>query len=134
MKSEPAKSLCLSLMQADSEEEVIRILRDASYWDNPDVWRYYGDNENNFSTIGNQQSRPDAALTEKIINSVDARLMSECLARGTNPESTSAPRSIREAVAAFFDANQSNSSLAGRVANWSAGKRTEVARGITFAA
>jgi hypothetical protein len=134
MKSEPAKSLCLSLMHADSEEEVIRILKDTGYWDNPDVWRYYGDNENNFSTIGNQQSRPDAALTEKIVNSVDARLMNECFVRGISPESTTAPRSIREAVAKFFDANQSNSSLAGRVANWFASKRTEVARGITFAA
>jgi hypothetical protein len=134
MKSEQAKSLCLSLLRADSEEEVIKILTDAGYWDDPNVWRYYGDNENNYSTIGNQQSRPDSALTEKIVNSVDAKLMNECFVAGINPESATAPKTIREGVALFFDAQQANSSLAGRVVNWSASKRTEVARGITVTA
>lgn len=134
MTNEQAKSLCLSLMRADSEEEVVKILTDAGYWNKANLWRYYGDNENNYSTIGNQQSRPDSALTEKIVNSVDAKLMNECFVRGINPESTTAPKTIREGVALFFDAQQVNSSLAGRVANWSASKRTEVARGITVTA
>jgi hypothetical protein len=134
MKIEQAKSLCLSLMRADSEDEVVQLLKDSGFWENSAAWRFYGDNENNWSTIGNQQSKPDAALTEKIVNSVDARLMNECLVQGINPESTQAPRSIRNGVAAFFDTNQPNSSLAGRVANWSPSKRTEVARGITLAA
>jgi hypothetical protein len=134
MNSEQAKSLCLSLMNADSEAEVIKILTAAGFWDNQDVWRYYGDNENNFSTIGNQQSKPDAALVEKIVNSVDARLTNECFVKHIDPESSKAPTSIRDAVTAFFDATQGNKSLAGRVANWAASKRTEVARGITFAA
>ena len=73
-----AKELCLALIEADTEEEVIRLLRDAGYWDNRAVWRYYGDSENNFATGGNQQSRPDAALVEKLVNSIDARLMNEC--------------------------------------------------------
>ncbi len=68
---------CLSLMEADSEEDVIDILTKVGHWNNPNVWRFYGDNENNFSTIGNQQSKPEAALVEKLINSVDARLMNE---------------------------------------------------------
>src|SRR5258708_798390 len=134
MHGDPTKSLCLSLMQANSEEEVVNLLKTAGYWDNPTVWRDYGDDENNFSTIGNQQSRPDAALTEKIVNSVDAKLMNECLIRGTDPESAPAPQSIREAVTRFFDDGQSNSSMAGRVAGWSESKRTDVARGITFSA
>lgn len=134
MNAEQAKSLCLSLMQANAEQEVINILTAAGYWEEKKVWRDYGDDENNFSTIGNQQSRPDAALTEKIINSVDAKLMSECMVRGTNPEGSEAPQSIREAIAAFFDAHQSNRSLAGRITGWSNTKRTEVARGITFSA
>ena len=92
MKSEQPKSLCLSLVRADSEEEVIKILTDAGYWNDPNVWRYYGDNENNYSTIGNQQSRPDSALTEKIVNSVDAKLMNECFVAGVNPESATAPK------------------------------------------
>jgi hypothetical protein len=133
MHSEPAK-LCFSLIQADSEGEVISLLEKAGCWNSPEMWRNYGDDENNFSTIGNQQSRPDAALTEKIVNSVDARLMNDCLTQGIDPEGALAPHSIREAVAKFFDAEQSNSSLAGRVAGWSDTKRTAVARGITFAA
>jgi len=134
MNNGQPRLLCLSLIQADSEQEVTNILKDAGYWDDPKVWRDYGDDENNFSTIGNQQSRPDAALTEKIVNSIDAKLMNECLIRGISPESAAAPRSIREGVATFFDSDQPNSSLAGRVAGWSNTKRTDVARGITFSA
>lgn len=134
MHSDPAKALCLSLMHANSEEEVVNLLKTAGYWDKPAAWRYYGDDENNFSTIGNQQSRPDAALTEKIVNSVDAKLMNDCLTRGIDPESATAPQSIREAVAEFFDGGQPKGSLAGRVAGWPDSKRTDVARGITFSA
>ena len=122
-------------MKADREETVIEILRAAGYWDKPGVWRYYGDYENNYNTIGNQMSRPDAALVEKCVNAVDARLMNECLVRGIDPESEHAPQTIREAVARFFD-EQTNqdSTRAGRIAVWSAAKRTEVAKGITLAA
>src|SRR5258706_603717 len=77
MNNNQKKDLCLALMRADSEAEVVRILTEASYWGDKRVWRLYGDRENNFSTIGNQQNRPDAALVEKLINSVDARLMHE---------------------------------------------------------
>ena len=63
------KDLCLALAQADREDQVISLLDSVGYWDNPDVWRYYGNNENNFSIIGNQASGADLALVEKIINS-----------------------------------------------------------------
>ena len=91
MNNNQKKELCLALMRADSETEIVRILTEAGYWNNKRVWRLYGDMENNFSTIGNQQNRPDAALVEKLINSVDARLMHECLSRGINPESPARP-------------------------------------------
>src|SRR5438552_12537812 len=133
--NESIKRLCMDLMRADTEAEVIGILEKAGYWNNPVVWRYYGDNENNFSTIGNQQSRPDAALVEKLIKSVDHRLLNECLVRRIDPEGSSAPQSIIEAVASFFeDGKNANSSIAGRIRNWSNTKRTDVARGITFVA
>jgi hypothetical protein len=51
-----AKELCLSLIKADTEQEVIQLLRDAGYWDNTAVWRFYGDRETNFNTIGNHPS------------------------------------------------------------------------------
>lgn len=64
MNNPQKKELCLTLMRADSEAEVVRILSEAGFWDNKHVWRLYGDRQNNFSTIGNQQNRPDAALVE----------------------------------------------------------------------
>ncbi len=90
--SKRAKEICLSLMRADSEAEVVAVLTDAEDCDNAAAWRYYGDHENNFSNIGNQQARPDAALIEKLVNSVDARLMNECLIRSIDPEGPEAPR------------------------------------------
>ncbi len=48
MNNGQPESLCLSLMQADSEQEVIKILKDAGYWDDPKVWRDYGDDEHNW--------------------------------------------------------------------------------------
>ncbi|MFN2453470.1 MAG: hypothetical protein ABR577_04555 [Pyrinomonadaceae bacterium] len=135
MDNKQAKELCLALMHADTEEELIALLRAVGLWDDPKLWRFYGDYENNYNTMGNQQSRPDSALVEKLVNSVDARLMNECLVRGINPESSNAPQSIREAVARFFDESPNpNSSTAGLISEWSNAKRTEVARGITLAA
>jgi hypothetical protein len=133
MDNEQIKDLCLGLMKADSEDEVITILTDAGYWENKDVWRYYGDYENNYNVIGNQQARPDSALIEKLVNSVDARLMNECLVRGTDPEGPDAPESIRRAVAEFFE-NNPDTSTAGLVSEWTKTKRTDVARHITLSA
>ncbi len=79
MNNAETMKLCVSIAKSDTEDEVIRLLKKASLWDDCSAWKYYGNNENNFSTIGNQQSSPDAALVEKIINSVDAVLMRECL-------------------------------------------------------
>jgi hypothetical protein len=127
------KELCFSLMQANTEEKVIKILTDSGYWDNDSAWRYYGDRASNYNTIGNQQGRSDAALVEKLVNSVDARLINECLEKQIDPEGEHAPKSIREAVAKFFD-SESMSSNAGLVREWPSIKRTEIAKGITLAA
>ena len=135
MEESQAKELCLSLITADSEEKVIDLLREARYWDHPAVWRFYGDRETNFNTIGNQQSRPDAALVEKLVNSVDARLMNECFVRGLDPEGPEAPQSVREGVALFFEHNSNpNSTIAGRISDWPDARRREIGRGITLAA
>ena len=133
MNNAQVRELCLSLMKADTEKRVVQLLKDAGHWDSPAAWRYYGDRESNYNTIGNQQSRPDAALVEKLVNSVDARLMDECLARRIDPEGPSAPQTVREAVAWFFEENP-NSPTAGLIREWLDGKRTEVARGISLAA
>jgi hypothetical protein len=134
MTNEDTKQMCLSLLHADTEKEVIEILRKKGLWDDPKLWRYYGDREDNFSTIGNQQSRPEAALVEKVVNSVDAVLMNECWLMGISPEDLSAPKSIHEAVALYFAGDAKKSDTLGHIEHWSDQKRTEVSRLITLAA
>jgi len=118
-------------MRSDDEETVIQILRQSGFWDNPKRWRYFDDNENNYSVIGNQQSRPDAALVEKLVNSIDHYLINQCRTSGIDPEGVNAPRSIREAVARFFEDNP-NKANAGLVREWPDSRRTEIARQITL--
>jgi len=137
MGDNDAKALCVALTHADSEAEVIGLLSSAGYWNDPKVWRYYGDMENNFSAVGNQMSRPDAALVEKLVNSIDARLTNECLGAGIDPEGSDAPQTIQSAVAQFFGGEgdpKIMSDCAGKMSEWPSTKRTEVARGITLAA
>jgi hypothetical protein len=134
MNNEQIRNLCLSLMHADTENEVIEILNKVGYWDDLSVWRFYGDFENNYSTIGNQQAKPDAALIEKLVNSVDARLMNECFVKGFDPEGPSAPKSIQEAVTMFFDDGDINKNRAGLIREWDDPKRRDIARAITLTA
>ncbi len=135
MDEQHMQNLCLALIHADSEAEVIALLRGAGFWDRQEAWRHFGDIENNWATIGNQQSSPEAALVEKLVNSVDARLISACREAGMDPESALAPQTIREAVAVFFDPQESASGgRSGLVSQWPNRYRTQVAREITLAA
>ncbi len=102
------RDLCIALMHADSEREVIQLLRKAKYWDNADAWRLLGDQEYNYSTVGSQQSHAEQAIVEKLINSIDAKLMAaarilKCLPKtGSEPQAPDTPRSIQEARIQFF--------------------------------
>lgn len=122
------RNLCLQLANANNEKDVIEILKKAGYWNNPDAWSYYGENENNFATIGNQQSAPDTALVEKIINSVDAVLMRECMREGIDPQGTDAPRVLKDALEYFFDISN------GILTNMLPTRRTELAQNIMIVA
>ena len=79
------KELCISLIEADSARDIKNILKKENLWDDESLWRPFGDVMNNFGSIGNQQSDPVAALVEKIINSIDARLMGFADERGIKP-------------------------------------------------
>jgi len=103
-----AQDLCLDLLRSDSEQEVVRLLKTAGYWDDESAWLPYGDNENNFSTIGNQQASPDAALVEKLINSVDAMLMRESWRANVDPSGPDAPPTIKVALERFFGIPRGN--------------------------
>jgi len=129
-----AQELCMALVHADSPEEVIAVLEKAGYWDNDTVWRDLGDNENNYSILGAQQSDPIAALVEKLVNSVDARLMNECILAGIKPDSKQAPGTVREAVAQLVEHSDPRKATNGRIENWTATERREQAKRITLAA
>lgn len=125
--------LCLDLLLCDSEEKIISLLQEKGYWDKPELWCYYGGVENNWGQSGNQQRLAEAALVEKIVNSVDARLINECRMRGIDPTGPDAPQSIREAVAKFFEDNPDERiTTGGLIENWGDPKIRQIAEGITF--
>jgi len=133
MRGEDSQHLCEALLKADGEEAVTELLKQAGYWDQPELWRHYGDVENNWGQGGNQQSLAEAALAEKIVNSVDARLINECRMKGINPTSREAPPSIRSAVARFFDDSTSDKiATGGLVEDWGSMKTLRIADQITL--
>lgn len=129
-----AHDLCLSLVHADTPDAVVALLTQAGHWDDESAWRDLGDNENNFSIAGAQQSDPIAAMVEKLVNSVDSRLMNECLVNNIKPESKIAPGSVREAVAEFIEHSDPQKGTNGRLENWTPSERREQAKLITVAA
>ena len=129
------KTLCDRLLYAEDGETIVRTLKDAGYWDDETAWRPYGDLDNNYGTIGNQQSEAVAALVEKIVNAIDARLVNECLTSGDDPESPAAPNSIREAVHRYFDDSGSfDPDRRGRLANWTDSRLNSEGNFITLVA
>ncbi|MDD5638561.1 MAG: hypothetical protein PHO28_01470 [Candidatus Pacebacteria bacterium] len=128
MSDQEIKKLCIDLAKAESEEKVVNLLKKADFWDKQTVWENYDRNPNNFSTIGNQQSNPDTALVEKIINSVDAVLMRECWRRGIKPDSPHAPKSISEALEEYFGIYD------GKLSSIDASQRAIIAQNILLVA
>src|SRR4030042_6206823 len=116
------------------ERKVKEILTQKGFWQREEYWRYYGDKEDNFSTTGNQQSRPEAALVEKVVNSVDAVLMNACWLTGISPDNNAAPKSIYEAVALYLGGDAKKYDTLGHIGDWPTQKRTEVSRLITVVA
>lgn len=118
-----------ALIHAEHEDDVDRILEQAGFGlDNEAVWKALGGKENNFSTVGNQQSEATAALVEKLINGIDAVLMAECFHRGIDPEGPQAPTSMAEAVERFFHVKD------GRLDSLTAGEQTQLADRIHLVA
>ena len=114
MTTKNYKRLCLALIKSDTEKEVIDHLQSEGYWDRTEIWRWLGDEEFNYSTVGNQQSQPEQAIVEKLVNSIDAKLI--CQARieghlpleGSTPQKKETPKSIEEARKTYFGKGLSN--------------------------
>lgn len=134
MTNDQIRNMAMGLLKADTEQEAIGILTKAGFWDNPAAWRLYGDSDGNYATIGNQQSRPEAALVEKVVNSVDARLMAQCMRLGLDPTSATAPASIRHAVSRFFEGRELDGEIGGTVDSWPRKRQLEESQHITIAA
>jgi hypothetical protein len=128
MTNQEVKKLCIDLAESESEDGVVKILNKVGFWDDSSAWVDYDRNPNNFSTIGNQQSSPDAALVEKIINSVDAVLMRECQRRGIKPDSPEAPKNIQEALREYFGIYD------GKLSSIDASQRSKLAENILLVA
>lgn len=89
------------LLKAEDEQEVRQLLENAGLLSD-DLWRPLGGMENNFCIVGNQQTDATAALTEKVINGIDAVLMLEAFKRGIDPQGPDAPSRMSEAVERFL--------------------------------
>ncbi|MEO3433215.1 hypothetical protein [Inquilinus sp. CAU 1745] len=113
---------------------MISLLSEQGYWTDATAWRHYGDVENNWGQSGNQQSLAEAALAEKVVNSVDATLIGKCRQAGIDPESSEAPQSIRAAVSKFYDVGSDKMASGGKILDWTPDKRREVAETITLSA
>ena len=94
-------SLLSALVAAEDESEVEEILDSDAYVKALSWWPFGGD-DSNFATISNQQTDPVAALAEKPVNSIDSVLMQECKVRDIDPEGPDAPKTMADAVEAFF--------------------------------
>ena len=83
MTKNEIRDLAIKLLAADEESEVIEILTQANLWQQQECWRLYGDRDGNFATIGNQQSRPEAALIEKMVMTMETLPDAAALAEAT---------------------------------------------------
>lgn len=96
------KKLCLSLLEADNDSQVEKILSDAGYLSDLTAWRPIADNLNNKGTVQNQQADAISSLAEKVTNSIDAVLMDRCLSLKIDPRGPKAPQNFTDAVGEFF--------------------------------
>lgn len=132
MNNEQLKSLCLELLKADDENEVVEILKSKELWDNANFWRLYGDTADNYSAAGNQANDSDSSIAEKITNSRDARLMRQCLLRGIEPKGNDAPKTVKEAIGKFFNVSP-GTDVEGEISELDNTSRTRLAKGMTMA-
>ncbi len=117
-----------ALIKAETDSDVEKIIKENTILSNPNNWLPYGEIKNNLGIINNQQQNPIVALGEKLINSIDALLIKECLLKGIVPESTEAPSTMEKAVDLFFGIpNGDFSEIMGS-------RRREIAKNVTVLA
>jgi len=97
------EKLFWQLFNAESEDEINKIVNSNKLFNDTNNWKPYGGNVGNFGTFESQQNHPIPALIEKITNSIDATLIKDCKIHGIDPKSQDAPKSMNEAVEKFYN-------------------------------
>jgi hypothetical protein len=97
-----AEKLFYQLLMAEEEVDVLAILGREGLLESRH-WRNLGNEDNNFSVVGNQHSHPTGAIVEKVINAIDAVLMVGCYTAGIEPEGPAAPKTMAGAAELFYN-------------------------------
>lgn len=92
------KKVCLTLMAAESEAQVDKILAGHPEFQEAKNWKPLDGRETNFNVTSNQASDGGKALTELMTNMVDAMLMKHAYLKGIDPKGKSAPATMYDAV------------------------------------
>jgi hypothetical protein len=92
------KKVCLSLLAAESEAEVDKILAAHGEFQDSKNWKPLDGRETNFNVTSNQASDGGKALTELMTNMVDAVLMKHAHLKGIDPKGPAAPKTMYDAV------------------------------------
>ncbi|TPK96605.1 hypothetical protein FJ934_08570 [Mesorhizobium sp. B2-4-12] len=93
-----SKKVCLSLLAAESELEVEKILTSIPEMQDSKNWRPLDGRETNFNVTSNQASDGGKALTELMTNMVDAVLLKHAYLKGVDPKGKKAPATMYQAV------------------------------------
>jgi len=93
-----SKEVCLRLLSAESEKEVLAEIESLPEFKKASNWRPLDNRETNFNITSNQASDGGKALTELMTNMVDAVLMKHAYLKRIDPNSPKAPRTMYEAV------------------------------------
>lgn len=121
MKLHKSKQLCEQLLSAVSTEDVQKIIEENSFTD--EDWKPYGNRENNWDTVSNQQANAVGALTELITNAIDAVLVRKAYEFGIKDlTSEAAPQSMQEAVSKFYPV------IEGKLSSLESAERTKLAK------
>jgi hypothetical protein len=93
-----ARTICRSLLDAESESAVQKIIDSIPEMKDSANWHPLDDRETNFNITSNQASDGGKALTELMTNMVDAILMKHASLKHIDPRGAKAPKNMHAAV------------------------------------
>jgi integrase len=70
MNNGQTRDFCLALLFAETEDAVIELLKKLGYWDNPALWRHYGDRYNEIGRPKSEASERTIPLPPIVVNTL----------------------------------------------------------------